>query len=39
MVARSGDIVLLGIYLLLHYVCPNDVDIPRQNNDMIQIVL
>ena len=25
-VARSGDIVLPGVYLLSHYVRPNDVD-------------
>ena len=34
-VARSGDIVLPGVYLLLHYVYPNDIDTPRQNNTMI----
>ena len=38
-VVRSGDIVLLGGYLLLHYVYPNNVDTPRQNNNMIWIVL
>ena len=31
--------VLFGVYLLLHYVYPNDIDIPRQNNNMIRIVL
>ena len=37
MVVRSGDIVLPGIYLLLHYVYPNDIDTPRQDNNMIRI--
>ena len=37
-VARSGDIVLPGVYLLLHYVYPIDVDTPRQNKNMIRIV-
>ena len=34
-VARSGDIVLFGVYLFLHYVYPNDLDNPRQDNSMI----
>ena len=38
-VVRSGDIVLLGGYLLLYYVYPNNVDTSRQNNNMIWIVL
>ena len=37
MVVRSGDIVLPGIYLLLHYVYPNNIDTPRQDNNMIRI--
>ena len=39
MVARSGDIVLPGVYLLLHYVNLNDIDTTRQNNNMIRIIL
>ena len=39
MVARSGEIFLHGVYLLLYYVCPNDIDTSRQNDDMIWIVL
>ena len=38
-VARSGDIVLPGVYLLLHYVYLNDLDTQRQKNNMIWIVL
>lgn len=38
MVARSGDIILRGVCLLLHFVYRNGVDTPRQNDDMIRIV-
>ena len=38
-VARSGDVVLPGIYLFLHCSYPNDLDTARQNNNMIWIVL
>ena len=39
MVARSDDIILPRVYLLLQNVSPNDIDTPRQNNNMIWIVL
>ena len=36
-VVRSGGIVLPGVYLLLHYVCPSNVDTPMQNTTWFEL--